>query len=119
MGSGIQLEGAGALGSGAPGAEALADGGGFGGSELVEVESEDRSWSRWDRRIGAGVGGIGAGGGGIVDGQGGIGGSELVEVESEDRSWSRRNRRIGAGVGGIGDGRGEIRGSELVEMGSE
>ncbi|PIC12181.1 hypothetical protein B9Z55_028546 [Caenorhabditis nigoni] len=74
MGSGIQLEGAGALdselwelvlwalvlwdlGPGAVGMELLAE------SKLVEVESEmeeveseDRSWWRWNRRIGAGGG---------------------------------------------------------------
>ncbi|CAO4365244.1 unnamed protein product [Caenorhabditis nigoni] len=43
--------------------------------QLVEVESDDRSWWRWNRRIGAGGGGIG--------------GCELVEVESKDRSWWR------------------------------
>ncbi|PIC39468.1 hypothetical protein B9Z55_011145 [Caenorhabditis nigoni] len=75
-----------------------ADGGGIGGSELVEVESKDRRWWRWNRRIRAGGGGIG--------------GSELVEVESEDQSWWRWNRRIGAGGGGI-------EGSEVVEVESE
>ncbi|CAO4371106.1 unnamed protein product [Caenorhabditis nigoni] len=75
-----------------------AGGGGIGGSELMEVESEDQSWSRWNRRIRA-------------DG-GGIGGSELMEVESEDQSWSRWNRRIRADGGGIG-------GSELMEVESE
>ncbi|PIC39154.1 hypothetical protein B9Z55_010930 [Caenorhabditis nigoni] len=79
----------GAIGTGGYGPEAEkrpdvgggieADEGGIGGSELVEVESEDRSWWRWNRRIGAGGGGIEADGGGI-------GGSELMEMESEDRS---------------------------------
>ncbi|CAO4364509.1 unnamed protein product [Caenorhabditis nigoni] len=108
--------GAGGGGIGAGGAA----GGGIGGSELAEVESEDRSWRMWNRSIGAGRGGIGAGGGGIGAGGGengaggggvgaggggigaggggigaggdGIGVSELAEVESEYRSWWRWNR---------------------------
>ncbi|PIC33376.1 hypothetical protein B9Z55_013379 [Caenorhabditis nigoni] len=71
-----------------------AGGGVIGGTELVEVESEDRSWWRCNRRNGAGGGGIG--------------GTELVEVESEERSWWTWNRRIGAGGGGIGAGGGGI-----------
>ncbi|PIC39962.1 hypothetical protein B9Z55_011478 [Caenorhabditis nigoni] len=90
-GGGIGGSGAGGGGIGGSGA----GGGGIGGSEMVEVESEERSWWRWNRRIG--------------DGGGGIGGSELVEVESEDRSWWKWIRSIGAGGGGIG-------GSELMEV---
>ncbi|CAO4373151.1 unnamed protein product [Caenorhabditis nigoni] len=91
-----------------PGGVIGAGGGGIRRSELVEVESEYRSWWRWNRswwrwdesrwrsnrRIG--VGGCG------------IRRSELVEVESEDRSWWRWNQKIGAGGGGIGAGGGGI-----------
>ncbi|PIC51551.1 hypothetical protein B9Z55_002021 [Caenorhabditis nigoni] len=77
-----------------------ADGGGIGGSELMEVESEYRNWCRWNRRIGANCGGIGAGRGGIGAGRGGIGADE---------------GGIGADEGGIGADRGGIEGSELVE----
>ncbi|PIC51553.1 hypothetical protein B9Z55_002023 [Caenorhabditis nigoni] len=94
--------------------------------QLMEVESEHRSWWREleDRSIGAE--------GGVVRGW------ELMEVESEDRIWWRWNRRIGAdgggigadggGIGaggiradegGIGAGRGGIGRSEMMELESE
>ncbi|PIC52737.1 hypothetical protein B9Z55_000272 [Caenorhabditis nigoni] len=108
--------GSGALGSGALGSARLdrswwrwnrrigASGGGIGESELVEVESDNRSWYRIGESELVEVDSE------LVDVESELVEveSELVEVESEDRSWWRWNRRIGAGGGGIGAGGGGI-----------